>query len=377
MGLCAALCAARRGLEVTLLEQNFRGYARGHAAILHPASLRVIADLGLSHQLLTEGRALNCIDLYYDGSHVQSLDLPQPALVVPQAALEEILLRALRRERVHVKLSHEVTALEQKSDCVRATVERRELVTLGSPANYSEWQPIDRSIVEARFVIGADGYQSFVRSALGVDNLQAGPTETFAMFEGPEFAPGANLQLAFGAECVSAALALAKSRARWGFQLGSELEREPNLDFLRSLLKRSFPWLVGEPESVEWSVVTHFERRSARHFGNQRTWLVGDAAHVTGPFGGQSMNVGLLEANALVEHIASCIYQQKPLATLEQWGAERECEWHRLLVAQAQIEAHPHAPGWLQGQLSRLIPALPASGRELDQLLRELGLVFH
>ena len=27
VGLCAALCAARRGLEVTLLEQNFRGYA--------------------------------------------------------------------------------------------------------------------------------------------------------------------------------------------------------------------------------------------------------------------------------------------------------------------------------------------------------------
>ena len=33
VGLCAALCAARRGLTVTVFEQNFRGYARGHATL--------------------------------------------------------------------------------------------------------------------------------------------------------------------------------------------------------------------------------------------------------------------------------------------------------------------------------------------------------
>ena len=34
---------------------------------------------------------------------------------------------------------------------------------------------------------------------------------------------------------------------------------------------------------------------SRRRAGSQRTWLAGDAAHVTSPFGGQSMNGGLLE----------------------------------------------------------------------------------
>lgn len=377
VGLCAALCAARRGLTVTLLEQNFRGYSRGHAAVLHPASLRLLADLGLSQQLLAEGRPLSSIQLFVDGNYARSVDLPLPALIVPQAALEEILIKALRREKVHIKSPCEVTSLEQRQDSVRATVTRRELVTLGSPAHYSEWQPVDASVIEARFVIGADGYESFVRSSLKIENERVGPTETFAMFEGPGFSAGPALEIALSANLVGSLCPLPERRARWGFQLDSQLDREPNLEFLHELLKRRAPWLAGEPDRVDWSIVTHFERRLVARFGSQRIWLAGDAAHVTSPFGGQSMNVGLLEVSDLIERMAACIFQQKPLATLEQWGAERQREWRQLLGAQAYIEGQPGTPGWLIEQAPRLIPALPASGWDLDQLLAKLGLVVH
>jgi 3-(3-hydroxy-phenyl)propionate hydroxylase len=231
------------------------------------------------------------------------------------------------------------------------------------------------SLVEAQFVIGADGYESFVRSALGADNVIAGTLETFAMFEGPAFPSSSCLELSFESDLTSAIYPLADARARWGFQIASALDRQPDLELLQTLLEERVSWLADKPEGVDWSIVTHFERRVARHFGRERVWLAGDAAHVTHPFGGQSMNGGLNEAHDLVERMAECLFAKKPLATLEQWGAEREREWHKLLGLHAAIESKPGAPPWLADQAARIIPTLPASGRDLQHLLRELGLI--
>ncbi|HEX2669995.1 MAG TPA: FAD-dependent oxidoreductase, partial [Polyangiaceae bacterium] len=78
VGLLAALSAARRGLQVTVLEQNFRSTAPGHASILHASSLRVLAELGLSQRLLAKGKLIDRIDLYVDGTLGKSLELSQP-----------------------------------------------------------------------------------------------------------------------------------------------------------------------------------------------------------------------------------------------------------------------------------------------------------
>jgi 2-polyprenyl-6-methoxyphenol hydroxylase-like FAD-dependent oxidoreductase len=229
--------------------------------------------------------------------------------------------------------------------------------------------------VDARFVIGADGYASFVRSAMSSENVQVGPTETFAMFEGPAISDGLALELGFSSALVTAIYPLADQRTRWGFQVGSQLDREPDLEYLHSLLATRAPWVTGKPERVDWSTVTHFERRFARRFGSHRVWLAGDAAHVTSPFGGQSMNGGLLEAHELVERMAECVFAERSPDTLQQWGTEREFEWHHLLGAHPSYEGRPGVPQWLCEQIARIIPALPVSGRDLQHVLRELGFI--
>src|SRR6186713_1532817 len=74
VGLFSALCAAQRGLRVTVLEQNFRSTAPGHATILHPSSLRLMHEVGLSETLLAQGRVIDRIDLYVDGTRAKSLE---------------------------------------------------------------------------------------------------------------------------------------------------------------------------------------------------------------------------------------------------------------------------------------------------------------
>ena len=377
VGLFAALSAARRGLQVTVLEQNFRSTAPGHAALLHASSLRLAAELGLSERLLAAGNVVDRVDLYVDGTRAKSLDLARPALTITQSVFEEILLKALRQEDVEIRSPCEATTLTRSANSVQARVVRREFQTLGAPAHDGEWEPVASSLIDAAFVIGADGYQSRVRASLGIETLDVGAMETFAMFEGPRSALQSTIELGFCNGLGSGALPLPDQRGRWGFQLESGFNAPADLEHLRSLLAERAPWHEPGPSEVEWSTVTHFERRVARRFGSGRVWLAGDAAHITSPFGGQSMNGGLAEASQLVEHMAACLSEAKSLATLEQLAAVREREWHKLLGFNVQFDTAASAPAWLRENARRIVPALPASGSDLQQLLSQLGLTVH
>lgn len=373
VGLFAALCAARRGLQVVVLEQNFRSQARGHATLLHPSSLRLLADLGFGQRLLTEGRTIDRVDLYVDGKHARGLELATPALTIAQSVLEEVLLKELREE-VEVRSPCEATTLTQNADGVQVRAVRREFVDHGEAGDQGRWEAVESSLVEADFVIGADGYDSRVRTALQLDSRDVGPTEPFAIFEGPRPGAGSTLDLAFQDELVAASFPLPCHRGRWGFQLDGDLNMVPDLTHLRKFLIERAPWHAPEPTEIEWSTVTHFERRLARHFGSGRVWLAGDAAHITSPFGGQSMNGGLTEVSDLVEHIAGCIFEKKSLATLTQLGEAREREWHKLLGFNVRLDGPDNAPSWVRQYARRLVPALPASGLDLKHLLRQLDI---
>ncbi|MEI9949108.1 MAG: NAD(P)/FAD-dependent oxidoreductase [Pseudomonadota bacterium] len=377
VGLFSALSAARRGLKVTVLERNFRSTAPGHATILHPSSLRLMADVGLALRLLAEGKVIDRIELYADGIHAKILELPLPALTVAQSVLEEVLLKALRDEDVEIRSPCEATTLTHGVSSVQARVVRRELKTIGAPAHDGEWEPVESSLIDADFVIGADGYESRVRESLGFQSLDVGATETFAMFEGARPAVDSTINLGFQQGLGSAAFPLPDRRGRWGFQLGSGFSALPDIDQLRSLIAERTPWHEQQPTEVEWSTVTHFERRLARRFGSGRVWLAGDAAHITSPFGGQSMNIGLSEANDLVEHMAACILAGRSLATLEQLATVREREWQQLLGFNVRFDLAAGAPAWLREHARRIVPTLPASGSDLQQLLRQLGVTIH
>jgi 2-polyprenyl-6-methoxyphenol hydroxylase-like FAD-dependent oxidoreductase len=223
-------------------------------------------------------------------------------------------------------------------------------------------------------VLAADGRNSFVRGALGIETLHVGPQETFAMFEGPYSAPCNAIQLSFDDGLGAAVLPLANGR-RWGFELPVESWLAADLAQLRSLVSQRATWQQELPETVTWSTVAHFDRRLARRFGHGHVWLAGDAAHSTSPFGGQSINGGLAEAYELVAHMADCIAGKEALEVLDLVAARREREWQRVLGF-AHLDAKPETLGWVLEHARRLVPALPASGQDLHSLLDQLGVAI-
>jgi 2-polyprenyl-6-methoxyphenol hydroxylase-like FAD-dependent oxidoreductase len=375
VGLFAGLRAAEAGIDATIVDHTYRGFGRGYAALLHPSTLRLLDGVGVGGVLRRAGREIKKLGVRVDGAPRVELELPSPALAVAQSALEDALLGALRRTNVQVLTPCEASMIQQHADGVRVRVERRELVTLGSPADYSSWEPVESHTVDAAYVIGADGYDSRIRSAIGADVVKLGETETFAMFEAPSHPDASDaFELGFSEGLASAVIPLAGTRARFGFQLDSGLDAEPNADRLHELLASRAQWFRDGLTQVDWSTVIQFERRLVRRFGSGRVWLAGDAAHVTSPLGAQSMNLGLAEAADLVAHLDACLNRGRSPETLLAYGSEHQREWHKLLGYHVRFDVLPHAPPWLAALAREVPPVLPVSGADLREVLKQLGL---
>src|SRR3954465_14231363 len=77
---------------------------------------------------------------------------------------------------------------------------------------------------------------------------------------------------------------------------------------LSELLRRRAPWFDASVNAVTWRTLARFERRLATAFRKGRCWLVGDAAHLTGPVRTHSMNVGFREAHELTTALAQVLH---------------------------------------------------------------------
>ena len=143
---------------------------------------------------------------------------------------------------------------------------------------------------------------------------------------------------------------------------------------VQRLVQEKAPWFDEAIKEVNWSTDAQFEARLAKHFGRDRCWLVGDAAHQTGPVGMQSMNVGLREADDLIRKLTSILRENAPLELLSAYGGIHHQEWSQLLGIVGEVKANNTCNAWVKEHRDQIVPCLPASGKDLDDLLDQIGL---
>jgi 2-polyprenyl-6-methoxyphenol hydroxylase-like FAD-dependent oxidoreductase len=162
--------------------------------------------------------------------------------------------------------------------------------------------------------------------------------------------------------------------ARFSFQLTGSLDRAPDLSALRELVSSRLPWHCEPLESCAWGGVAEFRHALARRFGVGRVWLAGEAAHLTGPLGVQSLNVGLDEASELALRIGEELRHAPRESFGQDYDARRTQQWRELLGISERASLSARSPAWAWRNLGRILSCLPASGRDLDDLLDQLRL---
>jgi 2-polyprenyl-6-methoxyphenol hydroxylase-like FAD-dependent oxidoreductase len=381
VGLVTALTLSREGLGVRVIDQYQRSALHSYALALHPGTLRLLGECGLAESLIDQGRSIDRIGVYHWKERVGELDLarlggPFPrVLLVPQVTLEGALEDALRTRGVQVSWNHQAMSLESDDEGVTTLVGRIGDADCARRASPRDWGVRDTVEIRSSAVVGADGYFSTIRRLLGARYISLGKSESFCLFEfesDRELEP--EIRLVFHDDSVNVLWPIGKNRGRWNFQIDPEFEGDPDVEVFRSLVAARAPWFSPLPERIEWSTTVAFNRRLVDRFGEQRVWLAGEAAHLTGPIGVHNMNIGMCEGGELAGRFGEVLHNGSSLEPLEHYAIERQTEWLKILAAQDRLEPLPHAPEWARELGGRLVDCVPASGVDLSDLLGQIGL---
>lgn len=401
VGLFAALLLGRQGVGVQIIDEEWRTGAQAYALALHPLSLQLMAESDMLDDVVAAGRTVDRLALYDGPRRAAEIDLTHVnaafphVLVVGQDALEDLLLQHAARAGVHVQWERHIASIRPRADGVLATVDELERESIGYAVPQTEYVTERTRWVEAGFLIGADGYRSTVRRAAGIEFPEVTPPEFYAIFEFRCPAVPNEIAVVLDGPTANVLWPLPGERARWSFQIhaddiplesriksrmaskiGSQVYPYLTRDDLLTLVAQRAPWFPQECVGpITWSLGVRFEHRLATSYGSDRVWLAGDAAHLAGPIGVHSMNMGLREAYDLATTVGAILKRGQDAAALEQYfNQQYREEWRQLLGVTPFLEADGDADPFVREHVGQIIAALPATGEELVALAGQLHL---
>jgi 3-(3-hydroxy-phenyl)propionate hydroxylase len=317
VGMTTALLLARRGVRVVVLERHPAAYPLPRAVHLDDEVVRVLQDAGVADAVLAVSRPLAGLRLADGRGRVLAEfgrvpgagvhGWPQGSMV-HQPDLEEVLAAAVAAEpAVEVLRGVELVGLTQDGDGV-------DLVTLGR----------DRS-VRASWVVGCDGANSVVRALTGASMRDLGPADRWLVLDVRSDEP---LPVWGGVTQVcdprrpATVMRVTGDRYRFEFRMAPG-ESVPGLLAPEELAALLFPHDPARLELVRAAEYT-FRAQVADRWRTGRVLLAGDAAHLSPPFVGQGLGLGLRDAHQLAWKLAAVVGGRAPAGLLDTYQAERE-----------------------------------------------------
>ena len=381
VGLVAALFLQHYGVRVQIIDKRERTTQLSYALAIHPRTLRILDEIGLSEALIGAGLKLSKVAYYERQERRAEIDYSALAskhpylLLIRQSLLESIAETALRRRGVKVRWGHELQALTVDDGKLGAEIAELDQVETGYAVARREWLVGRTETIRPTYVIGADGHDSAVRRMSGIEMDKHGAGQIFSVYETEaEGTLPAEGRVMIDGDLTSVYWPLEAGRCRWGFQIPDASEHTASMERLEQLIATRAPWCTARPTRIYWATVGVFERRLTRSFGTGGVWLAGDAAHQSTPVGVHSMNSGLVEARELAARIAQIQRAGGLPSLLQEFANQTHEAWRGFLRADRAVNARPDADPWVRQIGARILPCIPASGDDLEPLLRQIGL---
>src|SRR5215469_3998354 len=307
-GLVLALWLARLGISIRIVDKNPYPAAHSRALAVQARTLEFYQQLGFAHELVEAGHQVSAANLWVSGrqvAHAPFGDLgrgqsPFPfALVYPQDEHEPLLIRHLAELGVAVERPTELVSFSEPTSADAPIVARLRL------ANGSE------QTCRCAFLAGCDGARSVVRQSLNIGFPGGEYTHLFYVADVRASGPVADgeLHVALDDTDFLAIFPLDDhGRIRLVGTIRDE-QAEQASDQLSwdDVSKRVLDWIQVDIQGVNWFSTYRVHHRVAECFRGGRAFILGDAAHIHSPVGGQGMNTGIGDAVNLSWKLANVL----------------------------------------------------------------------
>jgi 2-polyprenyl-6-methoxyphenol hydroxylase-like FAD-dependent oxidoreductase len=371
-GLVMAHELARDGIQCRLIDKATRRAMQSRAIAIHSRTVETFELMGLADAFLSAGHRITGVNVYGDSGRIAHaefgmLDTRYPfVLGVPQDETERILEERVARLGVRVERNTELISLAQRESSVS--------VRLRTAGQVEE--------VETDWLVGCDGAHSTVREQLGI---------SFSGSTYPEHFVLADVKVAGDVDHAEAQVWLHREGALAFFPLPEDRWRliiinsppdwhdEPGLAQCQALVnERGLDRLrLGDPR---WTAVFRIHRREAPRFRNDRVFLLGDAAHIHSPVGGQGMNMGIQDAFNLAWKLSLVLRSGGNSQLLDSYEAERkpvdEAVIRQTDRATRLVSLRGTVTRFIRDHMMSLLTQIPAVAEKLGETLSGLAVNY-
>lgn len=365
VGQAVAGMLGRAGHRVEAFERFGEIYRLPRAVHIDHEIMRLLQTMGLADRLADELVPLREYRWFgADGEELMTLTPETPAksgwepdYLFFQPELERELDGACAADGVAVHRGWVAEGVSQQDGGATITLRRHE-------SSHRGLEPTeDTRTVNARWVIGADGANSFVCRTAGIDRRDLGFQERWLVVDVEPSDISALAELPVACQWCdprrpTTHVQSGPRHRRWEFMLLPG-ERSEDFDEERawSLLE---PWFTPADGTLTRAVVYEFRSMLADRMRDGNVVIVGDAAHLTPPFLGQGLCAGLRDAANVAWKLDLVLRGLAPDALLDTVAAERQPQNEWVIGFAVELGKH-------------LCELDPGAAAQRDATLREAG----
>jgi 2-polyprenyl-6-methoxyphenol hydroxylase-like FAD-dependent oxidoreductase len=343
-GLVLAIWLRRLGVRFRIIDKAERPATSSRALAIQARTLEFYRQLGLADKIVAAGFQFAAVNLWVSGRRAarvqiggsgQGLSLFPYILILPQDIHEQILADHLAGLGIQVERGTELASFESTDHDVNCRLKR----TGGREESSS-----------ALFLAGCDGAHSQVRKATEIDFPGDNYEHLFYVADVEATGSVMNRELNVGLDAADFLAVFPLKREGNARLIGTvrDDEKDPSKELSWNDVSTGvFERLKIEVSRVNWFSTYHVSHRVARHFRKGRVFLLGDAAHIHSPVGGQGMNTGIGDAVNLSWKLAAALRNHAAYELLDSYENERKAFAMRLVSSTDRIFSVATRPGRL------------------------------
>jgi 2-polyprenyl-6-methoxyphenol hydroxylase-like FAD-dependent oxidoreductase len=368
-GLVLALWLTKLGVKVRIIDRTAEPGTTSRALAVQARTLELYRQLDLADAVVDKGHRVPAINLWARGKKAARLPFgaigegltPYPFLeIFPQDEHERLLVARLEALGV---------AVERKTELIDFADARTGITArLRGPAGEES--------LDARYIAGCDGARSRVREILKIGFPGGTYRHIFYVADVAASGPPIDGELHIDldeADFLAVFPLAGQGRARLVGTLRNERAEHADTLKFEDVSGRAMAHLKVRIDTVNWFSTYHVHHRVAKRFRKGRAFLLGDAAHIHSPAGGQGMNTGIGDAINLAWKLAAVLAERAPDRLLDSYQAERIVFARRLVRTTDRVFAFATAHGRMADFLrTRIFPRVAPIVTRLGSVRRFL-----